>query len=441
MYSYKKIGAVSTPIILGLLVQNVIQITDTIFMSRVGEVEFGAVGLAGIYYIAFFMLAFGFSIGCQIVISRRNGEQNFYAIGNVVIHSIVFLLSLAVILYLASLFAVKHVLPQVISSAEVYSATKAYLDWRTLGFFFSFVNVVFRAFYVGITQTKVLTINAIVMAVVNFFMSFGLIFGYFGMPAMGIEGAAISSVIAEISSVIFFLIYTYASINLKKYGFVFGKLRFSVVKQVLNISIFSMLQYTASLSLWFIFFLAIENHGERALAITNVIRTLYTIYFIPINALSTTANTLVSNSIGAGQASQVHRLANKIVGLGVAVVLFMGAVTMINPQWWISLIVSNNDISLIVESVPALYVVLLAVPICAAGCIYFNSVSGTGNTQVGLLMEIVALGAYIFALWLIVIRWRASVALCWSVEIIYWGALLLLAYSYLRWGNWQKKSV
>ena len=92
-----------------------------------------------------------------------------------------------------------------------------FLDWRIYGFFFSFINVMFRALYIGITRTKVLTINAIVMALTNVVLDYALIFGKFGLPEMGIKGAAIASVLAEASSILFFVIYTYATVDLKKY--------------------------------------------------------------------------------------------------------------------------------------------------------------------------------------------------------------------------------
>jgi Na+-driven multidrug efflux pump len=76
----------------------------------------------------------------------------------------------------------------------------------------------FRAFYIGVTKTKVLTINAIVMALTNVVLDYALIFGNFGFPEMGIAGAAIASVIAEASSIVFFLIYTYVTVDFKKYG-------------------------------------------------------------------------------------------------------------------------------------------------------------------------------------------------------------------------------
>lgn len=77
------------------------------------------------------------------------------------------------------------------------------MNWRIFGFFFAFVNVMFRALYIGITRTKVLTLNAIVMAMVNVVLDYALIFGHFGLPALGLKGAAIASVIAEASSLVF----------------------------------------------------------------------------------------------------------------------------------------------------------------------------------------------------------------------------------------------
>ena len=57
-----------------------------------GEVELGASAIAGVYYLAIFMMAFGFSIGAQILIARRNGEQQYQAIGPIFYQGVYFLL-------------------------------------------------------------------------------------------------------------------------------------------------------------------------------------------------------------------------------------------------------------------------------------------------------------------------------------------------------------
>lgn len=76
-YTNREIWKVAYPILISLLMEQLIGMTDTAFMGRVGEVELGASAIAGVYYLAIFMLGFGFSIGSQILIARRNGEGNF----------------------------------------------------------------------------------------------------------------------------------------------------------------------------------------------------------------------------------------------------------------------------------------------------------------------------------------------------------------------------
>ncbi len=83
MYTNRNIWDVSYPIFLSLLAQNVINVTDTAFLGRVGEVELGASAMGGLYYICAFTIAFGFSTGSQIVIGRRNGEGRYDQIGPV----------------------------------------------------------------------------------------------------------------------------------------------------------------------------------------------------------------------------------------------------------------------------------------------------------------------------------------------------------------------
>ena len=76
-YSYRKIGTVTIPILLSMLMEHVIGLTDTAFLGRVSEVALGASALGTVYFLAFFVLGTGFCFGAQILIARRNGEKNF----------------------------------------------------------------------------------------------------------------------------------------------------------------------------------------------------------------------------------------------------------------------------------------------------------------------------------------------------------------------------
>ena len=77
----KTIWNIAYPIILGSLAQTLITLTDTAFLGRVSEVALGASAMAGIYYYVFSTLAWGFSIGIQIIVARRLGEGKLNRIG------------------------------------------------------------------------------------------------------------------------------------------------------------------------------------------------------------------------------------------------------------------------------------------------------------------------------------------------------------------------
>lgn len=441
MYSYKDIWRVSLPIMLGLLAQNIVQLTDTFFLGHVGGIEQSASGLAGIYYVAIFTVCFGFSIGAQIMIGRRNGEKDYSKIGSIVMQGAAFLQIFALALFFLSMFIIDDVLSHFMKSPEVYAATESYLSWRIYGFFFAAINVMFRAFYVGIAKTKVLTFNAIAMAVTNIIGDYLLIFGNFGCPELGIAGAAIASVLSEIVSVLFFVIYTIATVDFKKYGFVKMKFKFSIIKNILNISSFTMVQYLISMSTWFIFFAAMEQHSEDSLKITNLVRSFYMIYFIPMNALATTANTLVSNTIGMGHTKNVLPLIKKIALLNLGLILCLIAITLIAPRFWISFIAPQDQLSLIDETVVPLIVLLFSLPISALGTVTFSSISGTGNTKAALILEVIVMLIYVFAMFWIVIYKQMSVAWCWTTEYFYWGPMFIFTTIYLTKAKWQNKRI
>ena len=439
-YSNRHIWNVSYPIIIGLLAQNIINVTDTAFLGRVGEVELGASAMGGIFYICLFTIFFGFSTGAQIIIGRRNGEKNYNAIGPVMIQGFVFLMILAVILFVLSRLFVGDIMRVMISSKAVWEATITFLQWRIIGFFFDVFNVMFRAFYIGITKTKILTLNALVMATTNVVLGYIMIFGKLGVPEMGIKGAAIASVISEFASTLFFIIYTLTKIDYKKYGFKFTiSIDFNLLKNVLAISIYTMFQYFISMSTFFLFFVIIERHGEHSLAIANIVRSIYIVMFIPLNALSATSNTLVSNIIGEGKVKEVMPLIRRISRLSFVIMLVYVLLLCLFPTLVLS--IYTNDISLINESIPSIYVISVALIISSIACVLFNSISGTGNTKSALILELGVLAAYMVFIYIIGICLELPVHFCFCAEILYFVGLFIGSVAYLRFANWQKKKI
>lgn len=440
MYKNKQIWNVSYPIFLSLLAQNVINVTDTAFLGRVGEVELGASAMGGLFYISAFTIAFGFSTGSQIVMARRNGERRYDQVGPVMIQGVFFLLILAAILFLFSRFFAADVMRLLISSNAIMSATEEFLDWRVFGFFFSFVNVMFRALFIGITRTKVLTLNAVLMAMTNVLLDYLLIFGHGGFPKLGIQGAAIASVIAEAVSILFFVIYTRFTVDIRKYALnQFRSFDFGLLRRVLSISVFTMLQYFLSIGSWFMFFIAVEHLGQRELAIANIVRSIYVVMLIPVNSLATTTNTFVSNSIGAGNSDQVIPIIGKVCKMSFAIMLICSALVCLIPGEVLS--VYTNDISLIEASVPSVYIIAIAMLVGSVANVAFNGVSGTGNTRAALFMELAVLFLYVLFVYVAGMRLRMPVAVCFITEIIYYSGLFIASVIYLKKASWQNKKI
>lgn len=440
MYTNKEIWRVTYPIFLGLLAQNVINVTDTAFLGRVGEVALGAAAMGGLLYICVYTIAFGFSVGSQILIARRNGEGNYRAVGPIMWQGTAFSFGMAVCLLILMYFSAAPLIRLLITSDSIYGATYEFFTWRIWGFLFAFVNVMFRGLYIGITRTKVLTMNAVVMALVNVVLDYALVFGELGLPEMGVRGAALASVIAEASSLLFFLLYTYYKVDLKKYGLNrFGQFDLSMVLRILRISCFTMVQYFLAMAIWFVFFMALERLGQRQLAVANIVRSVYVVLLIPVQALSTTANTLVSNLIGAGGSSGVVTLLHKISRMSFLIMVVCVGLCVAFPGSILS--VYTNEEALLVESVSALYVVCGAMLIASLANVYLNGISGTGNTQAALVLEVFV--QVFYALYIIVVGMviQAPVDVCFTTEVIYYVLMLGSSLIYLKKAKWQNKKI
>lgn len=439
-YSYGSIWKVAYPILISLVMEQMIGLTDTAFLGRVGEIELGASAIAIVYYMVLFMIGFGFSIGAQIIIGRRNGEGNFRDTGKVFWHGLYFVLGLSVILILLSEILSPWLMKLMVSSDAIYSAALSYVRWRLPGMVFAFITAMFRAFYVGTTQTRTLTLNSIVMVASNILLNWVLIFGHLGLPALGITGAAIGSSLAELVSLIFFVIYTRVGCDRMKYGLerpaVFDA---AELRSMMPVCTWTMIQHTVSVSTWFIFFLYIEHLGERALAVSNIVRGVSGIIWVVLQAFSSTCSTLVSNIIGEGRQDKVMSLIKRILKLSYGIVGIIMILIFMFPQTVTHIYTDIPE--LVTGAVPAMLVMVSSYIVAVGGQIFFLAVSGTGSTRTAFRLELVALVIYTIYCTVMAGMMKMDVAICWTAEYIYSGVLLICSWRYMATGHWKNRRI
>ena len=405
--------------------EQLINITDAVFLGHVGEVELGASAIAGIYYLAVYMLGFGFSIGLQVMIARRNGEQNYKATGKTFFQGLFFLSELAVLLCLLIHAVSPYLLKRLISSPEIYQAVVRYLDWRSFGLLFSFPFLAIRSFFVGITHTKALSWSAVTAVAINIPLNYFLIFTL----GLGISGAAIASSLAEMGSLIVLCIYTKAKIDKDKYGLkpVYdGRL----LIKVLNLSVWSMLHAFISVAPWFLFFVAIEHLGKTELAISNITRSVSAIFFVIANSFAVTTGSLVSNAIGAGSRNELFPICHKVLKLGYAIGFPLVGIALLCNRWIVDF---YTDSELLVElAFDPFVVMLLNYTFALPGYVYLNAVGGTGKTKITFLFQVTTTCVYLVYLYWLSFCIDASLPLYLTAEYLFVILLALQSIIYLK---------
>lgn len=439
-YTDRDIWHIAYPILISLLMEQMIGMTDTAFLGRVGEVELGASAIAGVFYMVIFMVAFGFSIGTQILIARRNGEGNYRAIGQLFYHGVYFQTVLAAVMFTLSYFLSPLILERIIASPQVCRAAESYLHWRVFGAFFSFSAVIFRSFFLGTVQTRTLTLNSVVMVLSNVVFNYLLIFGNLGLPRMGIAGAALGSSLAEGVSLLFFILYTRRRIDVRKYGLdCIPRFRADILRRMLGVSLWTMIQNFFSLATWFLFFLYIEHLGERALAVTNIVRSASGLLFMVMMAFASTCGSLTSNLIGRGRWAEVPGLIRQHIRLAYLFVVPLGVLFAVFPHVILSIYTDMADLR--EAAVPSMWMMCATYLLLVPANVYFQSVSGTGNTRTALGLELSSLVIYTAYITWIILFLRLDVALCWSADLVYGVFILLFCWLYIRRGKWVGKVI
>lgn len=435
----REIWSIALPIMLGNMAQTIINFTDTAFLGHLGVVALGASMLAGLFYFVFTTVAAGFAIGIQIIVARRFGERNYGRIGVIFQHGSLFVLLLGMVLFSILYFFSDHLLLYLIDSQNIYEASLDYIKYRQWGIAFVCFNFLYRALYVGISNTKVITYSTIIMAVVNIALDYCLIFGNLGLPQMGIGGAALASLCAEISAFVFFTAYTYITLGKREYGmFSLHAPEPELMGRLLKISTPTMVQKLFSFSVWFIFFVLIEKMGETATGISSITRSIYMILITPCFAFSTTTNTLVSRIIGEGKREQVFPTINKVLKNCMLCTIPILIIVALFPVQIAGIYTDDLDFARMV--VPSILVICSGTIFQGIGNAYFEAVSGTGNTSAALYLETAILVVYILFI-VAMTHLTTRVELVWTAEILYGALLGILCSLYMKFARWDRKSI
>ncbi len=436
--SYRQIIALTLPISLALVIPFLNLSINNYFLGRLGESELGTAGLTGVFFLIVAVIGNGLNNALQSIIARKAGEDKPGEIGVFLRQGIQVAILFSVIAIALTYLIVPILFDSIIHEAAVKERAIDFILIRVWGLPFLYLFQSGNALLVGTSNTRYLTIGTICQAGSNILFDYWFIFGHGGFPAMGFNGAAWASILSEgIGMLVVAGVIYIKKLHIQFEFFKTTGINKTAIKRILKTSAPLIGQYSISLISWFLFYALIEHKGERALAISNLMRNLFVLTGIFTWAFASASNTLISNTIGQGNEKEVMPLMHRIMRLSFLFAFIVCIFLNVFPHFIFALF--KIEESFIVEAIPVLRIVTFGFLLMSISVVSLNAVTGTGNTTVNLFAEIASIVVYVLYIYF-VIEWQyLGLPVAWGSEIIYWLVILFISYLYMYRGKWKTK--
>ncbi|HEY2727206.1 MAG TPA: MATE family efflux transporter [Parafilimonas sp.] len=434
--SNKQILHIALPVALSILVPNINFVTNNIFLGHLSEQALAVAGITGIYYLVFGVIGFGLSSGLQSLMSRRAGENRIEEIGLLFLQAVRIAVAFAVVGILITWFIAPAILKYGLHSEQDIEMVMSFLRIRIWGLFFLYIYQMRNALLISINQSKYLIIGTLAETLANVFFDYAFIFGNFGFHALGFNGAAYASIIAEFTGLItIFSVIHFKGIGKQLHMFKSKTLNRNSIKLILKQSSPIMVQFALSTASWEFFYILIEHHGMQPLAISNIMRNMFGIFGCFAWSFASATNSMVSNVIGQQLQHRVKELVFKI--MKIALIFSVSISILINLFTKLFLNAYGQSESFVLAAIPVARIISVALIFQSVSVVWLNAVVGVGNTRRNLITEIVAIIIYCLYVYLVMEYFNLSISIGWMSEWIYWTILLVPSFLYIRSNKWK----
>ena len=439
--SNKQIFKIALPISVAILIPQLNFIINNIFLGHYSTESLAIASITGVYYLIFAAIGFGLNNGLQTLISRRAGENRPEEIGKIFTQGVYMSLGIAALGLILTYFITPIIFRSVIHDPRNAENAIRFLQIRVWGLPFLYVYQLRNALLVGTNQSRYLIIGTVAEAIANVVFDYLLIFGKFGFPEMGFNGAAFASIIAEFTGMfVIFLVIHQKGIT-KRFA-LFKSIKWDKENASLITSMSAPLVFQHGISIisWEFFYILIErNNTETALAISNTMRNVFGLFGSYTWAFAAAASSMVSNIIGQGRKDEVQQLIWKIVKISTGISIIVFVILNVFPQLLLSIYGQPDEF--IREAIPVVRVISVAMLLMSFSVIWLSSVTGTGNTKVSLMIEVMTIIFYCFFVFIVLEKLKLGIVYGWMSEWLYWTGLFVPSIIYIRSGRWRKKVI
>lgn len=382
----KLLLGMSVPMMFSMLVQALYNIVDSIFVARISENALTAVSLAFPLQSLLIALAGGTCVGLNAVLSKALGEKNFEKVNKSATNAIFLMVMNIIVFFLIGVFAVKPFYLSQTQDAEIVTYGVQYLSIVLMCSFGIFFQFVFDKMLQSTGNTFYTMITQMVGAVINIVLDPILIFGLFGLPKLGVIGAAVATVAGQIIAAIVSLIFNLTKnkeINMSFKGF---KPDMDIIKQIYKVGVPSIIMQSIGSVMTYGMNQILIAFSTTATAVFGVYFKLQSFIFMPIFGLNNGMVPIVAYNYGAQKRSRLIKTVKLSVAYAVGIMTVGLLVFQIIPDKLFLLFDASDQ--MLEMGVPALRIISVHFPIAGMCIICGTLFQALGNAVYSMINSI-----------------------------------------------------
>lgn len=399
---------IALPIMLQNLVASTLNMADTIMVGKLGEIEIAAVGIANQYFFFFSMILIGLCGGCSVFIAQYWGKKDFDNIKRILGLGLVSVLLISIVFMAVGFINPGKIISLFNKEPIVKDLGGKYLFIVLFSYIFTAITFVYSYSLRSIGNTVTPLIVNIAALICNVVFNYILIFGKLGFPALGVEGAAIATLISRVVEAVTLVVLVYKDngvlaakfSELKDLSFEFLKKSYKIIIPVL---LNDVLWALASLIYSFVY----GHMGTGATAAIQICNTVNNMFMVVTFGMASASVVMIGNSIGEGKEDQTISYAKKFMIISLYVSILLGVILALTAPLIIELFNVSNEVRR--STLIMLYIISLIFLVRFLGMIMIVGIlRGAGDARSALIIEgftmwfirvpLTILGAFFFKL-------------------------------------------
>jgi putative MATE family efflux protein len=379
----------AVPVVLANISQTLMGLVDTLMVGRLGHTPLAAVGVATLLFSAVAMTIKAVDTAAQTFTAQRVGAAREGEVGSVLATALTTVMVVGALFMVAGLAWPEVLMGLVSQDPEVRRLGAEYLFWRYLGILPFLVFFMFRAVFDGIGWTRIGMAVGIGMNLANVFLNWVLIFGKFGIAAMGVAGAALASSLSSVlAALVIVAIALRPSIRHRYRLLKRRNLDPHLLGPFLRIAWPPAVQSLAIIVAFLVFFAVLGLISTVAVAAGNVVMRIAALSFMPGFGVAVAVQTLVGQSLGKRDWKGAVRVGWGGVGLAMVFMGIFGLLFLIIPETLMRAFTNSED--LVAAGTPVLRLMGLIQLIDAVGITLAGALRGAGATRAVMLVDLFA---------------------------------------------------